>query len=123
MHPYMVVTSNDLPARRRPGRHCHLVQWLAPSPSTARGPHVTTSDERRWQVLEKVYDGTGPTVDFVGIIGHQPDEHESQHWRHTLRALDREGLINYHSRIDGGGSAEITDPGRAKVEERRRLRV
>lgn len=84
---------------------------------------MTTSDERRWQALEKLYDFTGDTVDFVDIIGHQPDEHEGQHWRHTFRALDREGLINYYGTIDGGGSVEITDPGRAKVEERRRLRV
>src|SRR5690349_3459079 len=83
---------------------------------------MSTTDERRWKILDALYDSTEDTTDFTDIAGHNLGEPAGLTWMRSFQALESEGLIHYHGTF-GGGSAEITDHGRQNVEFRREHRT
>jgi hypothetical protein len=83
---------------------------------------MSTTDERRWKILDALYDSTEDTTDFTDIAGHNLGEPEGLTWMRSFQALESEGLIHYYGTF-GGGSAGITDHGRQEVEFRRKHRT
>lgn len=89
---------------------------------------MSDSHSRRIRALELLYDHK-PTMDgtvpyFVDLLGEMPDDPTEDLWRDTLRFLHGKGLILF-GEVAGFGtcSADLTDAGRAEVEQRRRRRA
>ncbi|MGN9763770.1 hypothetical protein ACTMS2_01190 [Micromonospora sp. SD12] len=84
---------------------------------------MTSSQVRRAQLLDWLYDYPGDVASIVEFLGQEPDELAQNLWRGTLRALDEEGLIRLAESMGFDGiSAFITDAGRTDVEARRARR-
>ncbi|MBC9000485.1 hypothetical protein [Micromonospora aurantiaca (nom. illeg.)] len=82
---------------------------------------MTDSEERRIRLLEWLYEHDGASMpSMYEFLGEVPDEKTEELWRGTLRRLFKDGLIMLGETYEiAHTSADLTDAGRANVEERR----